>query len=106
MYSVLPLAYGTSYYALSLGANIILTVLIAVRLLLYRRRVLKTLPSDHAKDYVSLLTIIVESAALYSVFALIFLITYGVSHPSNQVFFGFASAAQVSVKRLELAAII
>ncbi|THH23103.1 hypothetical protein EUX98_g8081 [Antrodiella citrinella] len=96
LYSKLPMAYGTSYYAISLGSNIILTILITVRLLLYRRDLLKHLPAEHAKHYVSLAAIIVESAALYSVFALIFLITYAVNDPVNQIFLGFASFTQAS----------
>jgi hypothetical protein len=95
LYSALPLAYGTSYYAISLGVNIILTILITVRLLLYRRIVLGVLPEDHAREYVSLLTIVVESASLYSVFAIIFLVTYATNHPVNAVFLTVASFTQV-----------
>jgi len=94
LYSALPLAYGTSYYAISLGANIILTILITTRLLLYRRTLIKILPAAHSTHYLSLAAVIVESAALYSVFALIFLITYAVDDPLNQIFLSFASFTQ------------
>ncbi|KAI0065072.1 hypothetical protein BV25DRAFT_1913714 [Artomyces pyxidatus] len=94
LYSALPLAYGTSYYAISLGVNIILTILITIRLLQYRQTVLKTLPPDHAKHYVSLMTVLVESAALYSLFAVLFLITYAINNPLNQVFLGIAQSCQ------------
>ncbi|KAG6911288.1 hypothetical protein DXG01_002127 [Tephrocybe rancida] len=94
LYSALPVAYGTSYYAISLSVNIILTLLITLRLLLYRRTVMKSLPEDHAREYVSLLTIIVESASLYSIFALIFLITYAINTPVNSVFLTVASFTQ------------
>ncbi|KAJ6628136.1 hypothetical protein B0H10DRAFT_1991592 [Mycena sp. CBHHK59/15] len=93
-YSSLPLAYGTSYYALSLGVNIMLTLLITVRLLVYRRTLLQSLPEAHARHYLSLVTIIIESAALYSVCAALFLITYAVGNPTNQVWLAVASAAQ------------
>lgn len=96
LYSALPLAFGTSYYAISLGTNIIMTALIVLRLLLYRRRLIKRLSADHAKHYVSLASIIVESAALYSLFAFIFLVTYAVNNPVNQIFLGFASFTQVN----------
>lgn len=95
LYSQLPIIYGTSYYAISLGSNIVMTTLITVRLLLYRRTLLQRLPAQHARHYVSLLTIIVESAALYSVVALLFLITYAINNPINQIFLGFASFTQV-----------
>ncbi len=94
-YSALPLAYGESYYAISLGVNIMLTILIILRLYMYRRRLLTSLPPEHARHYVSLATIVVESAALYSVFAILFLITYAVGHPTNQIFLGVASSTQV-----------
>ncbi|SJL08136.1 uncharacterized protein ARMOST_11499 [Armillaria ostoyae] len=93
-YSALPLAYGESYYAISLGVNIMLTILIILRLYMYRRRLLTSLPPEHARHYVSLATIVVESAALYSVFAILFLITYAVGHPTNQIFLGVASSTQ------------
>jgi hypothetical protein len=95
MYSKLPLAYGTSYYAISLSANIILTLLIIGRLVAYRRTLLQSLPADLANHYISLATVIVESAALYSIFAILFLITYAVNNPTNQIWLGVASACQV-----------
>ncbi|KAI0080524.1 hypothetical protein K474DRAFT_1589725 [Panus rudis PR-1116 ss-1] len=94
LYSDLPMAFGTSYYAISLGVNIILTILIIARLLWYRREVMQTLPPEYAAQYLSLASIIVESAALYSTFAILFLITYAVNDPTNQVFLGIASACQ------------
>lgn len=95
LYSKQPLAFGTSYYAISLGLNIVLTGLILVRLLLYRRTHLAHLPSGHAQQYLTLATLIVESAALYSIFAIMFLVSYAMNKPINQVWLGFAQAAQV-----------
>jgi len=97
-YSALPLVYGTSYYAISLGSNIVLTVLIMARLLIYRRTITRSmgLSTEHTRDYTSLATIVVESASLYSVFAILFLITYGINNPMNQIFIVIANSAQVS----------
>ncbi|KAF8965861.1 hypothetical protein BDZ97DRAFT_1699028 [Flammula alnicola] len=94
LYSALPLAYGTSYYVISLSANIILTILISARLLIYRRRLIATMPNDDGKHYFSLATIFIESAALYSVFAFIFIVTYAINNPINQIFLTTASFAQ------------
>ena len=96
LYSKQPLAYGTSYYAISLGTNIILTVLIVTRLLMYRRTHLAHLPAEHGRQYLSLATLIVESAALYSAFSIAFLVSYGINSPINQVWLGCAQAAQVN----------
>ncbi|PFH45793.1 hypothetical protein AMATHDRAFT_8659 [Amanita thiersii Skay4041] len=94
LYSTLPLILGTSYYVVSLAINIIVTILITTRLIMYRKTMLSTLPNEHAKHYVSLATIIIESSALYSVFAIIFIATYGANNPVNQIFLSVASACQ------------
>jgi hypothetical protein len=95
LYGGLPVAYGTAYYAISLSVNVILTFLIIVRLYLYRRTLIASLPEEHAREYVSLATIIVESASIYSIFALIFLITYAVNNPINSVFLAVTTSSQV-----------
>ncbi|KAJ7725651.1 hypothetical protein DFH07DRAFT_946202 [Mycena maculata] len=94
MYSAGPWAYGTAYYTLSLGANIVLTILIIARLMFYRRRFIANFPAQLAHHYVSIATVIVESASLYSVFALLFLITYALKNPMDQVWLGVASSCQ------------
>ncbi|RPD82718.1 hypothetical protein L226DRAFT_450718 [Lentinus tigrinus ALCF2SS1-7] len=94
LYSKKPLAFGTAYYALSFGLNIILTILIVFRLLAYRRTYLRVLPPEHVRHYLSLVTLFVESAALYSVFAIAFLISYALNKPINQVWLAFAGPSQ------------
>ncbi|KAI9062690.1 hypothetical protein FKP32DRAFT_1723600 [Trametes sanguinea] len=94
MYSKQPMAYGSAYYTLSLGTNVVLTILIIMRLLTYRRALLEHLPSAHSQHYVSLISIIVESAALYSVFAVAFLVSYSIGAPINQIWLAFAVSAQ------------
>ena len=99
LYNALPMAYGSSYYVISLSVNIILTILITTRLLVYRRHTSRSL-IDNGQCYVSLATIVIESAALYSVFALPFIITYAVENPINQIFLVMASASQVCTSSL------
>ncbi|RDX50535.1 hypothetical protein OH76DRAFT_455973 [Lentinus brumalis] len=94
MYSKEPLAFGTAYYTLSLGVNIILTILIVTRLLMFRRSHLEHLPAEHSQQYLSIVTLIIESAALYSCFAIAFLVSYALNSPINQIWLGFAQAAQ------------
>ena len=94
-YSKEPLAFGTAYYTLSLGTNIVLTALIVGRLLMYRRTHRAHRPPEHASQYLSLATLVVESAALYSAFSIAFLVSYAMNQPINQVWLGCAQAAQV-----------
>lgn len=95
LYSKEPLAFGTAYYAISLGTNIVLTALIVARLLVYRRAHLAQLGTEHTREYLSAATLIIESAALYSAFAIAFLVSYALNNPINQIWLGFAQAAQV-----------
>ncbi|KAJ7486875.1 hypothetical protein FB451DRAFT_1168254 [Mycena latifolia] len=90
----LPRTYGTAYYAISLSVNIITSFIIITRLLIYRRRLRADIPNTRARHYISVVTIFVESAALYSVFAILFLITYAVNQPTNKIWLGVSSMAQ------------
>ncbi|KAJ6593301.1 hypothetical protein B0H19DRAFT_1055905 [Mycena capillaripes] len=94
LYSKLPQAYGTAYYTISLSANIIMSLLIIGRLISYRRTLLQSLPAELANHYISLATVIIESAALYSIFAVLFLVTYAIDNPTNQIWLAVASACQ------------
>ncbi|TFY68022.1 hypothetical protein EVJ58_g1261 [Rhodofomes roseus] len=76
-----------SFYVISLAANIIVTILIAGRLLVYRHHVKNVLGAHHANFYANVVAIFVESAVLYSVFALTFLITFGLNNQVSDFFF-------------------
>ncbi|KAK7438074.1 hypothetical protein VKT23_018241 [Stygiomarasmius scandens] len=67
---------GIAFWAISLGLNIILTGLIAARLLVARYRVKTLMGARYGSNYISLVSMLVESAALYSAWALAFLITF------------------------------
>ena len=68
--------FGIPYWSISASLNILVTLLIVLRLLYVRRRLSKALSSSHTRTYISIATMLVESAALYSTTALIFIITY------------------------------
>ncbi|KAK7683186.1 hypothetical protein QCA50_013859 [Cerrena zonata] len=77
---------GIVYLGLSISAHVILTSLIVVRLALLRRKLLKTFGDDHGKPYFSLAVVLVESASLYTIWALTSLILYGKDSPGQFVF--------------------
>ncbi|KAF5347241.1 hypothetical protein D9756_009935 [Leucocoprinus leucothites] len=70
-------APGTGFFTfqfliiLSLGFNVLVTLLLVLRLLIFRRRIIKTIGSGHGSEYASLAAMIVESASLYSLVALL-----------------------------------
>jgi hypothetical protein len=95
IYDQLSINIGTAYVATTLSINLLVTSLIITRLLLYRKEVSKTLPAYHTKQYLSVAAIVVESALLYSIFSLAFIITYALHNPMNRVFVYMGSACQV-----------
>ncbi|KAK2462321.1 hypothetical protein APHAL10511_005627 [Amanita phalloides] len=94
MYSKVPVAFGTAYYVVSFSVNVLVTAFIILRLLLHRRAVLNILPEEYTKHYLSTATIVIESALLYSIFALVFIVTYAIDNPVNTVFMCVASSCQ------------
>ncbi|KAG7088751.1 hypothetical protein E1B28_012719 [Marasmius oreades] len=85
------------YYTMSLALNIIVTILIVLRLLIYRHRITKAMGPMHGSQYTSLVAMVVESAAIYSTFALCFLVPFAVKSPLAQLFLqGLAQIQGVS----------
>ncbi|KIL60269.1 hypothetical protein M378DRAFT_168282 [Amanita muscaria Koide BX008] len=94
-YNETAIILTTSYYATSVGMNVVVTFLITLRLCLHRHKMLDTLSPDHAKQYLSLVAILVESAALYSVVALAFIISKYLRSPMNPIFMALSPSCQV-----------
>ncbi|KAJ7578712.1 hypothetical protein C8J56DRAFT_968893 [Mycena floridula] len=88
------------YLSTSLGLNILVTLAITSRLFLYRRRITKVLGNNYGSQYTSTAAMIVESAAIYSVFALLFLVPFAVNNALSEVF--LQSLAQVQTATVYL----
>ncbi|KAI5892267.1 uncharacterized protein SCHCODRAFT_02701238 [Schizophyllum commune H4-8] len=73
--------FGLAYFSLSLAVNVLLTLLIAGRLLAMSKRVKATLGPQHAHMYTSIAALVVESASPYALTNLVFIITYGMGSP-------------------------
>lgn len=63
-----------AYLSLSLVLNIGVTGIIAGRLLLHRRRMVRQFGPGHGSNYVSAATILIESASFYSGFLILFIV--------------------------------
>jgi len=68
--------FGIPYWSISTSLNIIVTLLIVGRLMFIRQRTRAVLSTNHSRTYTSIAAMLVESAALYSITALLFIITY------------------------------
>ncbi|KAF6752486.1 hypothetical protein DFP72DRAFT_904954 [Ephemerocybe angulata] len=110
--------FALAYFALVASLHILLTLLISSRLWMHRIRLQKALAGDgdaqlrspHSVDtaagksaagrlglgmYTSASSILIESSALYSTFALLFIVPFALGHPAAQ--FTLCMLAQVQV---------
>lgn len=85
-----------SYYSISTATNILLTFLIAGRILIHWYYVQDVLGTHRAGIYAGIATILIESALLYSAFAIPFLILFGIQTPVSNIFLNVVNSVQVS----------
>ncbi|KAF8894656.1 hypothetical protein BD779DRAFT_855688 [Infundibulicybe gibba] len=80
------LAWGSAYYWLILITHVVLTVSILVRLIAHRRSIPTSLVREHTGAYTSLITMMIESSAAYSIIGATCLITHTVNSPTYWLF--------------------
>jgi hypothetical protein len=86
------------YFFFELATNIIVTILIVLRLYFYRLHMKQALLGPgHVAEHTSVESMIVESAAIYSTFSLLFLIPFALKSPVANVFMQVLGEAQVSI---------
>ncbi|KAG1794930.1 hypothetical protein EV424DRAFT_1547816 [Suillus variegatus] len=84
------------YFFFELATNITVTILIVLRLYLYRLHMKHALLGPgHVAEHTSLESVIVESAAIYSTFSLLFLIPFATKSPVANVFMQVLGEAQL-----------
>lgn len=76
LWSRITVQFVVPYWSLSVSLNVLLTLIISFRLLHMRRSVAVVLGPEHSKVYTSVVSMIIESAALFSGTGLFFIICY------------------------------
>lgn len=89
--------FSLPFFVLSLSENVILSGCIVLRLLVMRRR---EGVGAHRSKYTSVAAMITESAVLYSVFNLCFIVPYIVGHPIGGIFLDMLGQIQVCLSLL------
>lgn len=88
--------FTLSYFFFELATNIIVTILIVLRLYFYRLHTKHaSLGPSHVAEHTSIESMIVESAAIYSTFSLLFLIPFAMTSPVANVFMQVLGEAQL-----------
>ncbi|KAF8890142.1 hypothetical protein BD779DRAFT_1438616 [Infundibulicybe gibba] len=85
-------AWALAYYTLMLGTNVITTVIILIRLIAHRQNMRRTL--THTGKYTSLITMLIESSAFYSIFAATCVVMSGLNSPVGVPLMGATISAQ------------
>lgn len=84
------------YISVSLAINVCICGLTVVRLLYHRACISKALGPGYGTLYASFAAMIVESAAVYSIGSLLYLVAYAVNSPLANAFLQTLGVAQVS----------
>ncbi|KAH7909057.1 hypothetical protein BJ138DRAFT_275152 [Hygrophoropsis aurantiaca] len=97
---VLGVDFTLPFLGTSLALNVLSTIAIVLRLLHFRYRITSAFGTRHGAQYTSVAGIIVESAAIYSTFSVIFLVTFAMGNPISTIFLNSLSSIQMSASLL------
>lgn len=87
--------FGTVFWSMSIGTTVLLTTLIVLRLLYMKIRTYKTLKQQDSTPYLSLSATLIESASLYSIIGLLFLVFYNKGSATQNLFLSFLGQVEV-----------
>lgn len=97
LFSGITVSFGLPYFTISVALNVLLTVIIAWRLLLHSRSFEKAVGSTSAITSMcrSIVTMLIESCALYAVASLCFIVPYAMSNYASAIFLPMLSRIQI-----------
>ena len=97
LFSGVTVSFGLPYFTISVALNVLLTLLIACRLLLHDYNFKKAVgsPSRLSSVYKSIVSILIESSALYAVVSICFIVPYAMSHHASAIFLAMLSRVQI-----------
>jgi hypothetical protein len=91
--------FGDPYFSISLAINVILTSMIVIRLIMHSRNIRNAM-GDQATGttalYKTIIAVLVESSALYTISFLLFIGTWGSTNYAEDIF--FPPLAQIQVR--------
>ena len=89
--------FGVPSYSISLALNVLLTLMIVARLVLHNRRIRKAMgtPTTTGGLYNALVTMLIESSALYAASFLLFIGPWSAGNPSANIFSPILTGTQV-----------
>lgn len=91
--------FGLPYFTISVGLNVLLTLMISVRLILHSRNIRGAMGSTSGVSslYKAIVTMLIESSALYAVTSLLFIGTYASNNYASDIFLPILAEVQVGI---------
>jgi hypothetical protein len=91
--------FGLPYFTISVGLNVLLTLMISVRLILHSRNIRGAMGSTTGVSslYRTIVTMLIESSALYAVTSLLFIGPYAAHNYASDIFLPILSQVQVGI---------
>ena len=98
-WSTVALNFNFPYFSISLSLNVLLTSMIVIRLVLHSRNIRNAIgaPTGTTGLCKAVVTMLVESCALYAVNFLLFIGAWGAQSHVSDIFFPLLAVAQVRV---------
>ncbi|KIJ63973.1 hypothetical protein HYDPIDRAFT_154930 [Hydnomerulius pinastri MD-312] len=87
--------FGLAYFSISCSLNIILSLMIAGRIFVYRQTVHHVLGKEHTSPYMSIAALVIESSALYAFFSILFIASYASNSNLSRIFLPILEHIQV-----------
>lgn len=96
-WSTVALNFNYPYFSISLSLNVILTLMIVIRLAIHNRNFRDAIgaPAGTSGLYKAIVTMLVESCALYAINFLLFIGAWGAQSHVSDVFFPLLADTQV-----------
>jgi len=91
VWTSLAVNFGLGYFSLSLSLNILLTLMIVTRLILHTRNIM----GAPARVYRAIITMLIESSALYAINSLLFVGPWGAGNHAADIFLPILAQTQV-----------
>jgi len=91
------ISFGLPYFSISVGLNVLLTIMIVTRLVLHSRNVRSAMgaPVGISGLYKAIVTMLIESSALYAVNSLLFIGPWGAGSHIADIFVPILAETQV-----------
>ena len=96
--------FGVPYFTISVGLNVILTLMISIRLILHSRNIQGTMgPASRVSSLCkTIVAMLVESSALYAISSFLFIGPFAAENYASDIFLPILAEVQVGVLLIPL----